>query len=61
MAFGMQRDQLSCPEGMETIGLPKFVAELDLENVVGQHFHHRAYFASHEVKLRQVVDEGHGV
>lgn len=61
MSLGVKRDNLMCPERVETVCVAGLVAELDLESVVGENLDHSANLTGDETQLGQVADECHGV
>lgn len=58
---GVKRDNLMCPERVETVRVTRLVAKLDLESVVGENLDHSANLTGDETQLGQVADESHGV
>ena len=61
VSFGVERDNLMCPQRVETVCITRLVTKLDLESVVGENLDDCANLAGNEAQLGQVADESHGV
>ena len=61
MSLGVERDNLMCPERVETVCITRLITELDLECVVGENLDDCANLTGDEAKLGQVADESHGI
>lgn len=61
MPLGVERDHLLRSERVQAIGAAGFIAELDLESVLGKNLNDSADLTSDKAQLRQVADESNGI
>ena len=61
VSLGVERDNLMCPQRVKAVCITGLVAELDLENVVGENLDDCANLPGNKTQLWQVANESHGV